>query len=110
MEDRPVTRINTGSRLNSRTELFDAWTPSSPFRRQPRDEHDPEGSTIAFERAQLAALLAQAPEHLRDVDAALRRLAAGQFGLCERCAAPVGDERLAAVPVARRCMACVTHP
>jgi RNA polymerase-binding transcription factor DksA len=74
------------------------------------DEHDPEGSTVAFERAQLAALLAQARQHLRDGDAALGRLAAGQYGRCERCGAAIGDERLAAVPLARRCMACASHP
>ena len=35
------------------------------------DEHDPEGSTIAFERSQASALLASATTHLNDVDAAL---------------------------------------
>ena len=74
------------------------------------DEHDPEGSTVAFERAQLAALLLQAREHLRDIDGALRRLAAAQYGLCECCGVPIGDERLAALPMARRCMACASRP
>ena len=32
------------------------------------DEHDPEGSTIAYERAQVAALLARAQSHLGDVE------------------------------------------
>ncbi len=35
------------------------------------DEHDPEGATIAFERQQVAALIAQAQQRLADVDAAL---------------------------------------
>ena len=34
------------------------------------DEHDPEGATIAFERAQLAALLDQADRHLAELDEA----------------------------------------
>ncbi len=34
------------------------------------DEHDPEGTTIAFERAQLAALRRQAVDHLAEIDAA----------------------------------------
>jgi DnaK suppressor protein len=32
------------------------------------DEHDPDGSTTAFERAQTAALLARAREHLVAVE------------------------------------------
>ncbi len=35
------------------------------------DEHDPEGATIAFERQHVAALLAQARDHLAAIDAAL---------------------------------------
>jgi hypothetical protein len=37
------------------------------------DEHDKEGSTIAFEREQLAALRADAQKHLTQIDAALAR-------------------------------------
>ncbi|MFB9237583.1 TraR/DksA family transcriptional regulator [Plantactinospora siamensis] len=70
------------------------------------DEHDPEGATIGFERAQLTALLAGARERIADVDDALRRVDAGTYGVCERCGRPIGDERLAARPFARFCMAC----
>ena len=49
------------------------------------DEHDPEGATIAFERSQVDALARQAREHLREIDAALARLDAGDYGTCERC-------------------------
>jgi DnaK suppressor protein len=49
------------------------------------DEHDPEGATIAFERQHVAALLSQAREHLRQIDAAMRKLAEGSYGRCERC-------------------------
>ena len=38
------------------------------------DEHDPEGATVAFERAQLVAMLSRMRAHLGDVDAALARL------------------------------------
>ena len=62
------------------------------------DEHDPEGATIAFERAQLAALLGQAHSHLAELDGALDRLRQGRYGRCERCGRPVGAERLAARP------------
>jgi DnaK suppressor protein len=36
------------------------------------DEHDPEGATVAFERAQLATLLAEAGRRVADLDAAAR--------------------------------------
>jgi RNA polymerase-binding transcription factor DksA len=70
------------------------------------DEHDPEGATIGFERAQLTALLAAARERLAEVDDALRRLDTATYGVCEKCGQPIADERLAARPFARHCMAC----
>jgi RNA polymerase-binding transcription factor DksA len=72
------------------------------------DEHDPEGATIAFERAQLAALLDQAQQHLADLDQALARLAEGSYGICERCGRPIAPARLAARPAARTCIRCAT--
>jgi len=70
------------------------------------DEHDPEGATLAFERQHVAALLGQARDHLREVDAALSRLAAGQYGLCEHCRRPIPAGRLAARPTATSCVSC----
>jgi DnaK suppressor protein len=73
------------------------------------DEHDPEGSTVAFEREQLAALRAQARDHLKEIDAALQRLAAGRYGDCERCGNAIADERLDALPAVRLCIACAAQ-
>ncbi|HEY0453264.1 TraR/DksA family transcriptional regulator [Actinophytocola sp.] len=70
------------------------------------DEHDPEGATVAFERAQLAGLLERAEDELRGLDAAADRLAAGTYGRCERCGGPIAEERLAALPAATRCIRC----
>ena len=44
------------------------------------DEHDPEGSTIAFERSQTSAFLADARKHLADLDSALERIDSGDYG------------------------------
>src|SRR5947209_13064526 len=60
------------------------------------DEHDPEGATIAFERARVAALLDQSRAHLDDVEQALRRVAAGAYGRCVTCGNDIGAERLEA--------------
>ena len=73
------------------------------------DEHDPEGATIAFERAQLAALADQAREHLAELDDALDRLRQGRYGRCERCGQPIAAGRLAARPAARTCIACASR-
>jgi len=70
------------------------------------DEHDPEGATIAFERAHLAALIDQANSHLAELDDALDRLRQGSYGRCERCGRPIAAERLAARPAARTCITC----
>ncbi|MCY4754767.1 TraR/DksA family transcriptional regulator [Pelomonas aquatica] len=43
---------------------------------------------------------------LRDVEAALRRLEEGRFGLCASCAEAIPVERLRANPSALRCTAC----
>ena len=70
------------------------------------DEHDPEGATIGFERAQLAALIAQARQRLDDLDAALERVRRGGYGRCDSCGAEIGAARLEARPAARTCIRC----
>jgi RNA polymerase-binding transcription factor DksA len=70
------------------------------------DEHDPEGATLAFERQHAAALLQAAREQVAAIDAALQRLAAGRYGVCERCGRPIGEGRLAARPAAPTCIQC----
>jgi RNA polymerase-binding transcription factor DksA len=74
------------------------------------DEHDPEGATIAFERAQVAALLDQAHERVRELDRALELLGRGTYGICESCGRPISAGRLAARPSARTCIDCAAHP
>ncbi|KAA1373578.1 TraR/DksA family transcriptional regulator [Aeromicrobium fastidiosum] len=70
------------------------------------DEHDPEGSTIAFERSQVSTMIGQARTRMSEVAAALQRLDAGTYGVCEVCGEPIPPGRLEARPVARRCVAC----
>jgi RNA polymerase-binding transcription factor DksA len=70
------------------------------------DEHDPEGATVAFERQHLAALIEQARAHLAAIDAALRKVESGRYGICDICGSPIGAERLAARPAALICIRC----
>jgi DnaK suppressor protein len=70
------------------------------------DEHDPEGSTIAFERARVAALLGAALGYLDEIDGALGRLDAGTYGTCAQCGGSIDPDRLAARPATQSCIAC----
>jgi len=74
------------------------------------DEHDPEGATIAFERAQVAALVEQVQHHLAEVESAIDRLADGTYGICQRCGQPIVAARLEARPTARTCVGCASTP
>ena len=70
------------------------------------DEHDPEGATLAFERAQVVSLLEEARGQLDALDAASARLDTGTYGVCEHCGAEIDVERLDALPGTRQCIDC----
>lgn len=101
-------RRETLARLATLTGDFDALVEASEGSNA-EDEHDPEGATIAFERSQVDALARQAREHLREIDAALARLDAGDYGTCERCGRPISAGRLEARPTARTCIDCAAR-
>ena len=70
------------------------------------DEHDPEGATIAFERAQVDALVQDAVARLQSVDDAVARIDDGTYGTCARCGEPIAAGRLEARPTATTCVGC----
>lgn len=72
------------------------------------DEHDPEGTTIAFERAQVSALRDAAESELHAIDDALRRVELGTYGRCVVCDRSISVERLDALPTTTRCVACAS--
>jgi RNA polymerase-binding transcription factor DksA len=74
------------------------------------DEHDPEGSTLAFERARVAALHADAMSNLQDLGRAVAKLASGSYGVCEYCGKEIARARLEALPATRSCRDCATKP
>lgn len=43
---------------------------------------------------------------LRELEAALRRLERGTFGICAGCGEPISEKRLEAVPWAKFCIPC----
>lgn len=68
------------------------------------DQHPADEGTETFEREQSLTLLQLLDADLSDVDRALRRLDAGEYGRCEACGRSIGEERLRARPAARYCV------
>jgi DnaK suppressor protein len=73
------------------------------------DEHDAEGATIAFERAQAMALLEETRLQVGTLDEALARVDAGSYGSCQSCGDPIAVERLAVRPAATLCISCASR-
>jgi len=49
-------------------------------------------------------------QEIRDIDAALMRIARGEYATCKDCKTPIALERLQAYPTAKRCHRCqVNH-
>ncbi len=71
--------------------------------------HDMEDQALADVLVDLD--LAEVSHHiqeLRDIDAALRRIALLTYGTCVSCGEPIEPRRLEAYPTAKRCFACQT--
>lgn len=98
-------RADIERRVTSLTGRFRAIVEGSEFTTDD-DEHDPEGSTIAFERAQVSALLAGQRQELDDLVSAEQRIDDGTYGRCARCGEQIADQRLDALPAARVCIEC----
>ena len=72
-----------------------------------RASADPTDSTQQIvEREMASRELSRNASLMRDLRAALGRLADGTYGLCVDCEEPIAPRRLAAVPWALRCLSC----
>ncbi|HWE26266.1 MAG TPA: TraR/DksA C4-type zinc finger protein [Myxococcales bacterium] len=47
-------------------------------------------------------------QEMAEIDAALRRIQRGTYGVCELCGRDIARQRLRAVPSARACLACTS--
>lgn len=68
------------------------------------DQHPAELATETIERELDQSVVQAARAELLECDAALQRLDAGRYGLCEECGKPISEERLEALPSARYCL------
>ncbi|MFI6601406.1 TraR/DksA family transcriptional regulator [Nonomuraea sp. NPDC050536] len=73
------------------------------------DEHDPEGTSTAFERAHVQELRDQALTHLADLDLAFDRLDDGTYGICAICGKHIAIERLMVRPATTTCVHCASR-
>lgn len=70
------------------------------------DEEGGEGGTANVDRELDLHLSAQAQAAIEEIDAALAKIAAGTYGVCESCGNRVPKARLEAIPHARLCVTC----
>ena len=99
-------RERTEARLAALQKDFDAIVSSAGAAAD--DEHDPEGSSTAFDRQHVAALIAAARDHQADIARAAARIEDGSYGTCDRCGRQIGAERLAARPATATCINCAS--
>lgn len=72
------------------------------------DEHDPEGVPLSSEWSRLTGLLESSRADARQAEEAMRRLDAGEYGICVACLEPIPAARLKARPFAERCVPCAS--
>lgn len=68
------------------------------------DNHLGDTATALYDRELDEGLEEGARETLVEIEAALQRIDAGTYGICDGCGKPIGAERLAAIPWARLCI------
>lgn len=87
---------------NRQAELLMAEAVSLTENREPGDvqfdEESGEGDTLAVERERDLALSAQARAAVEEIDAALKRIEDGTYGICRVSGTPIPKERLKAIP------------
>jgi RNA polymerase-binding protein DksA len=70
------------------------------------DNHLADTATETYDR-ELDYTLEENSEHvLADIDAALKRIEEGTYGICTNCGEPIAVERLEALPWATLCIDC----
>lgn len=70
------------------------------------DNHLADTATETYDR-ELDYTLEENSEHvLADIDAALKRIEDGAYGICSNCGKPISSERLEARPWATLCIDC----
>jgi RNA polymerase-binding protein DksA len=89
-----LERENPGSISDELGELAEGGT----------DNHLGDTASAMFDRELDEGLEDGAKQTLAEIDAALKRIEDGTYGICEVCGKPIAAERLAAIPWTRLCI------
>jgi RNA polymerase-binding protein DksA len=89
-----LEKENPGSMTDELGELAEGGT----------DNHVGDMASAMYDRQLEAGLEESAQQTLLEIDAALRRIGNGSYGVCEVCGEPIGVLRLSAIPWARLCI------
>ena len=89
-----LEKENPGSMSDELGELAEGGT----------DNHLGDTASVMYDRELDEGLEEGAQQTLSEIDAALKRIDDGTYGICEVCGKPIGAERLAAIPWARLCI------
>ena len=73
------------------------------------DSNFADTSQVTAERSEAEALATELQETLAEVEAAIARVHAGTYGLCQVCGNPISEARLEAMPAARLCITCASR-
>jgi len=68
--------------------------------------HMADAGTDAMEREKAFLFASSEGRALMEINAALRRLYRGEYGVCESCGQPIARGRLEVMPHARLCVSC----
>jgi RNA polymerase-binding protein DksA len=68
------------------------------------DNHLGDMASATFDRELDEGIEEGVQDTLRRIDAALKRIEEGTYGICEICGKPIGEERLRAIPWATLCI------
>jgi len=94
--------------LNQRQEIFEQYQ-RFEFDLQALGERDvemEEEAQKADEISLLDQLVERDKDKIEEIDLALFRMAAGNYGICESCRKPISLERLETLPASRLCRMC----
>ncbi len=92
--------------LSEREQIVEELEHLREFMQAEVDVEPDEGDAEIFEREKNAALIAVLEHKLQDIDAALRSIEKGRYGICERCDQPIEVARLEVKPDATLCLTC----
>ena len=104
-----VTAMLAAKRTELEAELAELMTPAGDSGDITFGKRVGDGTSIAVERLTHVAAHDNLQLMLADVRRAEAKLAAGSYGVCDRCGQPIGEERLEALPWATLCISCASR-